>query len=566
MRVRRFLVLVCLLVAGGLAIPATAAQNRPAKGEVKPVVLRSVAFAVSSAVQDLAPAKPGTRAAAEEEVMEVPMMPLPRDGEAARSLRSLSASQSDGALQRSPPQRSTPPPTLTFDGINNLDNANAFGFRVLPPDTNGDVGPNHYVQMVNLLFRVYSKAGAALTAPTKLSSLFAPLGGICSTNDNGDPVVLYDHLADRWLLSQFAFMPTGLPPYHMCIAISTTSSPTGTYFLYDFVTPGAEFPDYPKFGVWPDAYYMNANQFTNFGPFNGTGAYAFERAKMLVGDPSASFIYFNLDLISHPEGFGGALPSDLDGPPPPPLPDGDDDDDDDVPPNTFAYFTAVNFGDPADGLRLFDFHADFAVPANSTFTERPESSYAAPVPVAAFDPTFNSNSGACSAGTFNFRDDIDQPPLAGNPAASCNAKLDAIGDRLLHRMQYRNFGTYESLVVTHSVDVNFSPPSSTTGHQAGVRYYQLRRTGVGPYSVVEQGTFAPDTDHRWMGSAAMDGSGDWRWATAFRALALFRQSVTRAGSPQIPLEVYSRAKRPCSAGWVRRPTRPPAGATTACSR
>ncbi|MCI0602352.1 hypothetical protein L0156_05010 [bacterium] len=468
---------------------------------IKPISGQAVRFAKSKKARSLKPPKgvatPNLQSD-EESIVEIPTLPLPRDGEENLIRQIVPKIFVDPAAQKWAAPMAMPSPSISFDGINNLDNANAFGFRVLPPDTNGDVGPNHYVQMVNLLVRVFDKTGAPLTAPFKLSSLFAPLGGICSTNDNGDPVVLYDPLADRWLLSQFAFPPSGNPPYHECIAISKTSNPTGAYFLYDFVVPNAEFPDYPKIGVWPDAYYMTANQFFNFGPFDGTGVYAFERTKMLAGDPTASFIYFNLDLASHPEGVGGMLPSDLDGPPPAA-----------DTPNTFAYFTAINFGDPADGLRLFDFHVDFGTPANSTFTERPESSYAAPVPVAAFDPTLNSGSGTCPVGTFNFRDDIDQPLIPGNPAASCNAKLDAIADRLMHRMQYRNFGPYETLVVNHTVDVNFTPPTDTAGHLAGVRYYELRRTSPGgPFSVNEQATFSPDSDHRWMGSAAMDSNGN----------------------------------------------------------
>ncbi len=487
-----------------LAVAVTHTQDSSAQTgqELKPILVRATGFAVSPPLSSLTPPKRvlAPQAAVAVDAYETVNFPLPKGearGQSPQTLGAAPQAQADPVVQMFAPTLAAPSPSLTFNGINNLDNANAFGFRVLPPDTNGDVGPNHYVQIVNLLFRVYNKSGTPLTAPLKLSSLFAALGGICSTNDNGDPVVLYDPLADRWLLSQFAFQTGFPPPYHECIAISKTPNPTGAYFLYDFVTPGNEFPDYPKLGVWPDGYYMTVNQFTNGGPFNGTGAYAFDRKKMLLGNPSASLIYFNLNLATHPEGIGGALPSDLDGPAPPA-----------GTPNTFAYFTAVNFGDPADGLRLFDFHVDFAVPANSTFTERPESSYAAPVPVAAFDPTLNSLSGLCSVGTFDFRDDIDQPLIPGNPAASCNAKLDGIADRLMHRMQYRNFGTYESLVVNHTVDVNFTPSVSTTGHQAGVRYYELRRTGGGPFSVNDQGTFAPDTDHRWMGSAAMDGSGN----------------------------------------------------------
>lgn len=371
-----------------------------------------------------------------------------------------------------------PVPSLSFDGLSSQDNADAFaGGRFYPPDPNGDVGPNHYVQSVNLLVRVYSKTGTALTAPFKMSSLFASLGGLCSTNDNSDPIVLYDPLADRWLLSQLAFDGnTGLPPYHQCIAISKTADPTAAYFLYDFEMPGSNFNDYPKLGVWSDGYYMSDNQFTFpfGGSFVGAGVFAFDRAKMLAGNPAASFIYFNLGTS-----YGGMLPADVDGTLAPPA----------GTPNYFAMFSATLFGDVSDAMRLFSFHADFANPSASTFTERPES----PIAVAAFDPR--------SPNTANV---IEQPA-----PATTKMYLDSIQDRLMHRLAYRNFGgTRESLVVTHTVNVG-PDPSTTAGHQAAVRYYEFRRSlPGGSFTVPEQATFAPDTDNRWMGSAAMDSQGN----------------------------------------------------------
>ncbi|PWU25252.1 MAG: hypothetical protein C5B48_02270 [Candidatus Rokuibacteriota bacterium] len=396
----------------------------------------------------------------------------------------------------SSPASSAPSPSVNVDALSSQDNFNVFGGRVLPPDTNGDVGPNHYVQTVNLLFRVYDKAGAPLIPPKKMSSLFAPLGGICSTNDQGDPIVLYDGLADRWLLSQFAFTNTGVPPYHQCIAISQTGDPTLGYYLYDFVMPNANFNDYPHFGVWPDGYYMTDNQFLFGGPFNGDGVFAFDRLKMLVGDPGASFIYFRLP------NDGGMLPADLDGltPPPPGTP------------NYIAEFTSKLFGDPIDGMKIFEFHADFANPAASTLTLRPES----PIPVAAFDP--RSPSG---------RNVIEQPP----PAGATNS-LDAIQDRLMHRLQYRNFGGYESLVTTHTVNVSGVVPSTQATHQAGVRYYEFRRSGAA-FSVAEQATFNPDAGsgtgtNRWMGSAAQDASGDLAVGYSVSGLTTF-PSIRYAG-------------------------------------
>lgn len=470
---------------------ATAARLRnPLQdpSEAKPISVQAENFAVSPALRDIAGGGPSVEvdvrneedeSAENRSVREVTAAAIAR----AQSMTATETLRRDAAMQLVAPTLTIPTPSLTFEGLGRTENIAAGFGNLSPPDTVGDVGPNHYVQQTNLLVRIWNKAGTPLTAPFRLSSLFAPLGGQCAAPDAGDPIVLYDPLSDRWMLSQFAFTATNAPPYHQCIAISKTPDPTGAYFLYDFVTPGNEFPDYPKLGVWPDGYYMMVHQFTLGGPFNGTGAYAFNRLKMLTGDPTANFIYFNLNLASHPEGIGGSLPSDADGlkPPPPGRP------------NTFIYFTTTDFGDPATGLRLFDFHADFAVPANSTFTERPESTYPAPLPVAAF-------SAVKPAGRRN----VPQPA----PAATVTTSLDAINDRLMHRLQYRNRGGFETLVLTHTVG---APGSTVFGtFRAGVRYYELRRTlPAGNFVVQEQATFAPaDGVSRWLGSAAEDHQGN----------------------------------------------------------
>ena len=145
-----------------------------------------------------------------------------------------------------------PTPSVSFDGL-----ASA-GSGITPPDIIGAVGPNHYVQMTNVGFAIYNKPGTMLVGPAATSTIFTGFGGLCETTNQGDPVVLYDRLADRWLLSQFAFMGDGsAPPYFECIAISQTADPTGAYFRYSFQFN--TFPDYPKIGVWPDAYYMSTN-------------------------------------------------------------------------------------------------------------------------------------------------------------------------------------------------------------------------------------------------------------------------------------------------------------------
>jgi len=481
---------------GSLTGPAPA-RVRAQSGQAAPFADQAVGFALSGPARDLPAAAP--------EEKDSNSFRKGREGEGgdAEEFRTTAPgveADVDAALDN--PVAQAPDlvfgagPILSFDTLSNQDNFTAFGFRVSPPDTNMDVGPNHVVQTVNLLVRVYNKAGAPLTAPFKMSSLFAALGGICSTDDDGDPIVLYDPMADRWLISQFAFLGGGtIPPYHQCVAISKTGDPTGAYFLYDFVVPNNEFNDYPHIGVWPDAYYMTVNQFLNGGPFDGTGAYAFDRAKMLAGDPSAGFVYFNLNLATHPEGIGGALPSDFDGVNPPAA----------GAPNTFSYFLATEFGDALDALRLFDFHVDFAVPANSTFTERTES----PIAVAAFNPL--SPAG---------RADIRQPA----PATDAHA-VDSISDRLMHRLQYRNFGTHESLVTTHTVNTGTGTTLAT--YKAGVRYYELRRSG-GTWAVHEQGTFSPDADNRWMGSAALDNGGNLAVGYSVSSLTTF-PSIRYAG-------------------------------------
>lgn len=479
----------------GSAARAKAPSAKPGRAGQKntqlvPVYAQAVEFAESVPVRNLPPenrsvsnSKNGPPEVEGHEVNE-------KNTEEVKKGVAGGKASPDGALQRERAANAPsvlPTPSLTFEGIDAVNEGNS----VAPPDTNGDVGPNHYVQTVNNRVGIWDKSGNLLVPFFTQSSLFAPLGGLAATVDRGDPIVLYDRLADRWLISQFAFTGQTTPPYHEAIAISKNGDPTGGYYLYDFVLPGNEFPDYPHFGVWPDGYYMNSHQFLMGGAFDGDGVFSFDRKKMLNGDPTAGLIYFNLNLATHPEGIFGMLPADQDGllPPPPGAP------------NVFVYFTDTDFGDPADGLRLFDFHSDFAVPANSTFTERAESTYAAPLALAAFD-------GRDPGG----RGDIEQPPPAANNATD---RLDTVGSRLMFRLQYMNRAGTESLVGNFTVNVSGVTPNSAANFQAGIRYFELRKsTPAGAYSVNEQATFAPGSgngasgDNRWMGSAAMDNQGN----------------------------------------------------------
>ncbi|MDQ3714370.1 MAG: FG-GAP-like repeat-containing protein [Acidobacteriota bacterium] len=432
--------------------------------EIKPQSVKAVAFGLSEKVSSFAPASPEKGSTskkmgrAEEQARAVPNKePFRKQvAGATHDSDSARANFSDAPM---------PTPSLSFDGLSNNDNAAAYGFRAVPPDTNGDVGPNHYVQSVNILTRVFDKSGNALTPPFKLSSIFSVLGTTCSQRNDGDPIVLYDALADRWMLSQFC---SNFPPFRQLIAVSQTSDPAGAYFVYEFVMPNVKFNDYPKLGVWTDGYYLSADEFLG-SEYAGSGVFAFDKKKMLAGDRSASYIYFDLASPTTVR-FGGLLPSDLDGlnAPPPNAP------------NTFVGYMATEYGDANDALRLFDFHADFTNPQNSTFTERTES----PLTVAPFDPT--SPDG---------RADIVEPP-PGEP-------LDSQSDRLMYRSAYRNFGTHESLVVNQTVRV--APVGQT--YRGGVRVYELRKSD-GIFSVQEQATVGTNDASRWMGSAAQDYQGN----------------------------------------------------------
>ena len=449
------LVWSCGVFSWGQSAPAVAKSGEFPAAQVG----GAAQMAVAPPLKDIpARSRPKFRTAAS--VREIPLGRIPR-AEAAAAKRAVAAAR-DPVVQAGPAPRDMPAPLITFEGPGNLDG-------VLPPDNNGDVGPQHYVAMVNMHFCIYDKeTGTNLIAPMLLSELFAAAGfpAPASTTDDGDPVVLYDHLADRWFLSQFIVSVT---PCHEVIAISQTGDPTGAWYLYDFVMPNDKMNDYPHFGVWPDGYYMTDNQFDTAGGA-GAGVFAFDRAKMLVGDPSATYQYFDLETVD--ANYGGMLPADLDGPLPP-----------EGTPNYFAMIDDDAWGtSPVDSLYVWEFRVDWDVPANTTFGSglRPNYTNA----VAAFDSAFDGG-----------RNNV--------PQKDTTQKLDVLSDRLMHRVQYRNFGGHESLTACHTVDVD------GTDH-AGVRYYELRRAlpGGTAFVVQEQATFAPDGDHRWMGSAAMDMYGN----------------------------------------------------------
>jgi len=343
---------------------------------------------------------------------------------------------------------------LNFAGVGNGD----YGFvpNAAPPDTNASVGATQVVQWVNESFAVFDKISGTILPgfPKAGNSVWAGFGGGCETNNDGDPIVQYDKANNRWILTQFSVTTT---PYLQCVAVSTTADATLTYNRYSFNYGNVQFPDYPKLGVWPDAYYISFNIFNNGTTFAGAKACAYDSAAMRSGAPTATQVCFQLSTS-----FGGLLPSDLDGSTAPPVGS----------PNFF-----LNFG--TNSLNLWKFHVNFATPANSTFTGPTN------IPVAAFNVPC-SGGGAC----------IPQP--------ATTQKLDSLGDRLMYRLAYRNRAGVESLVVNHSVAVGANKRNKVTS----VRWYELRNPN-GATTVFQQGTLSTvDGIHRWMGSIAMDKVGD----------------------------------------------------------
>lgn len=426
------------------------------KQVLKPTkVVEPVYHDTSPALRDIEPILPGIidhKAWKESEFKKVPNQRFIKEGKTPLAPQNFGP---DPVLQVYMGMNAAAAPIQNWEGIANING-------VLPPDTDGDVGPNHYVQMVNLSFAVFNKSGTLLYGPVDNSTLWAGFTGPWTGTNDGDPIVLYDQAADRWLFSQFALPNYPNGPFYELIAISTTGDPLGSYYRYAFAF--TDMCDYPKFGIWPDAYYMSINNFkTGTLTSNGVGAAAFERDVMLSGG-AARMVYFQLSPTADPWSF---LPSDWDGTNTPPA----------GAPNYFIYAADDYYWGGSDRLEIYEFHVDWVNTSNSTFIG-PTALNTAP-----FDMYL------CGA----TRDRcITQP--------GTSVMLEAIPDRLMFRLQYRNFGSYQAMVTNHTVDADGSG-------KAGIRWYELRNTGSG-WSIYQQGTYSPDSDHRWMGSIAMDGQGN----------------------------------------------------------
>jgi hypothetical protein len=331
-----------------------------------------------------------------------------------------------------------------FSGISNVN-----GY--IPPDTYGEVGPNHYFQVVNASYAVFNKTGTNISGTHNTSTVWQ---GMPNNTNSGDGVVLYDDQADRWVIAQLSMPYYPNSPFFIMMAVSQTNDPTGSWYRYQYQF--TDLPDYPKFGVWPDGYYLSVNRFTP-GSFNwdGIGAMAFNRTQMIAGNSSPQSVLFTLDSTYEASSL---LPSDCDGT----FPSS----------GTPDYFTYINVSPGPYHLGIYQFHVDWSNPANSTFGSL------ATLPVNSFN-NFSGGAGISQQGT--------------------TVQLDPIDDRLMYRLQYRKFNTYQSMVCNHTVNMG--------SNQAGIRWYELRNTGSG-WTVYQQSTYSPDSKSRWMASMAQDTSGN----------------------------------------------------------
>jgi hypothetical protein len=328
-----------------------------------------------------------------------------------------------------------------------------------PPDTNGDVGPNHYVQAVNTSIGIFNKTGTLLAAYT-FDSLWSGAGSgtACDTSHQGDPIALYDAISDRWLISDFAWSDFYNGPYYECIAVSKTGDPVaGGWWLYALQAHANYLNDYPKLSLWADGIYMSANLFdiSSAGDnFKGVRVWGLNRDDLISGQPLRNVIF---DLSGYPN----LLPANLHGA---------------LPPNgSPEFFGSV---DAPNTFHLWKFHSDWSNLLNSILT------------------------GPTNLTVANFT-----MPCSGATIPNCvpeqqGEPIDSLGDRLMMQFQYRNLNGAESLWANHTVTAY-----SAVGYPTGLRWYEIRDPNGTP-TVYQQGTYQPDSNYRWMGSLAVDRHGN----------------------------------------------------------
>ncbi|NUP47912.1 MAG: hypothetical protein HOW97_11460, partial [Catenulispora sp.] len=353
----------------------------------------------------------------------------------------------DPVVQTAPGTKAAVPLANNWDAIGPNTGYSDTG---VPPDPNAAVGTTQVMELVNTAYAVYSKTGSTIIGATNTSSFWSGFGGFCQSANDGDATVAFDRLANRWVVQQFANVTSSSGPYYECVAVSTSADATGTYNRYSYQF--TNFPDYPKLAVWPQAYFTTYNMFTPAGAFVDAEICAMNRSAMLTGAAASQQCFTTSST------YGGILAGDVDGTAAPPA--GEDE-------------TVVGLGATATTLATWKFHVDWTTPANSAFTGP------AALTVASYT-TACGTSGTCI------------------PQSGTTQQLDSLSDRIMYRLAYRNFGDHEALVTDDAV---------TAGSGVGVRWYELRMTSGSTPTVYQQGTYAPDSTYRWMGSIAMDKAG-----------------------------------------------------------
>lgn len=426
------------LFALTLAVPLILAPSGRASAQT--TSLPEAKHDTSPALSSIAP-PPDLQSRSLRERTEHRVKPLPRPAGGERRLGP------DPVRQLGPTRRFQPTVLPGIDGIGGI---TGYAVQSDPPDTTAAVGRTQVVEWVNTALAVFDKnTGAIQGSILDGNSLFTGFGGDCQTFNDGDPIVAYDKLADRWVLSQFAVSGGEHGgTFSYCVAVSQTPDARGVYNRYEFKFK--DFNDYPKMGVWPDGYYVSFNMFRQ-NSFIGAKVCALARERMLAGQAATMQCFDVADQ-------GGLLPADLDGM---------------TPPASGAPNPVLNFDFDGTHLNLWRFHVDWANAANSTFIKAPQIS------VSPFAP-------AC--------DNCIAQPTGG-------VTLQSLGDRLMYRLAYRQFADHGSLVVNHTVSV-----SGATG-PTGIRWYEIRGLDTTPV-VFQQGTYAPNNSFRWIGSVAMDKAGN----------------------------------------------------------
>lgn len=431
--------LVLILCVSFLGTILYAQRNESASENIYPErVTKATYFDKSKALRDVKPIVPGVRKRnfQNDEVTN----PSLKENDPHANVISENEGIIDPAVQAEILSNENYWPLRNVMGLGNVNG-------VFPPDTEGAVGLDHYFLMINCAFAIYDKTGVQLYGPADNKTLWEGFPGPWSNSNDGDPIVLYDAQADRWFASQFALPNYPSGPFYQMIAISETGDPLGAWYRYAYSF--TRMNDYPKFGVWHNAYLGTYNFFNVGGSYAGGAAVVFDRDAMLAGDPDAQMIQFTINNSKY-----GILPADFDGTPPPA--------------SEPAWFAHMNrTGDKH--LEIWKASINWTNPGSSTYTMAQSLAVT----------TFNAS-------------------VAAIPQPNTTQTLSSIGGQLMYRLQYRNFGSHASLVANHTVTANA---------KASIRWYELRKT-ANDWSVYQQSTYSPDTDHRWMGSIAMNVNGN----------------------------------------------------------